>query len=895
MLRLLVRQATRHASRSSLFCQIARSKHSLASTAVPISKDLAEIKTSNTLAVDPVKLPSTNHLVFKIGDYVEAVRGNQYSGLVVGVRQASGKLQRVTLLLRNGKKLTFMSDSILFCAPSFDRSIRLPPGVSQLSLLSQDVDGVLEEIPQEYTRVVADYQIRLRLGRAQAHMKLLSLPAAFEGKSSVSLDSLSEFVFQSKEANYRHIVFNHLLSENIKFVPASSTMGSEDWILRSPKEIKRISTVIAAIRGRTPDYIQFLSKVRIMLQFYQSHADPLLGTIPSQAVDVFSRSAPILTDMDRDFLNFVTDWVRSPNSIDTSPYEVFVPNLLKALKVYDNLFFDKTLATRFLTEMGMFKPWDNVQMLSKGHVAEEFFWTDRAKEADSKMAQYANAFLSGEQPDPADICGSIRHDFGDLPVYTIDDPSAKEIDDGVSIEQIPGEDATWLHVHVADPTTYIHPEHELAPLIQRRVETLYLTERHFPMLPESLSSKKFSLGDTAQKNANGQQNAMTFSTKVSREGELLDYTVRPSLVKNVRKVYYDDVDRLLSPIARIDSEPLIDTRRSFSHPSDVLFSKNTYKDTLQPTFEKDLLALYELSQRHLTARVRQGAIAFARPSPTISILQELDLPAIQYNVPEYASSLPPLRLSLSNFHRSPSRQMVAETMIMGGRVASLFARDQGINILYRSQVWPADASPGDLALRQKLSEACDPNTGFLGYREALPFMRIFPPATLSTTPGLPHATMGIQDGYSKVTSPLRRYTDVLAHWQIKAHLLKEKAFFTRQQLDAMIPTLETRAKRLKALQKQNTDFWVVHLIHRLSADALSLRNRTWDCTINTVNENALTQLGGNMVVAFGTLLDFGIRARIENVPRQLDLGETVKVRISKIDQTDGRISLQLAE
>lgn len=41
----------------------------------------------------------------------------------------------------------------------------------------------------------------------------------------------------------------------------------------------------------------------------------------------------------------------------------------------------------------------------------------------------------------------------DLPIYVIDAVYAEELDDGISIESVPGEPNTdWIHIHVADPT-----------------------------------------------------------------------------------------------------------------------------------------------------------------------------------------------------------------------------------------------------------------------------------------------------------------------------------------------------------------------------------------------------------------------------------------------------------
>ncbi|KAG1239906.1 hypothetical protein G6F68_018181 [Rhizopus microsporus] len=105
--------------------------------------------------------------------------------------------------------------------------------------------------------------------------------------------------------------------------------------------------------------------------------------------------------------------------------------------------------------------------------------------------------------------------------------------------------------------------------------------------------------------------------------------------------------------------------------------------------------------------------------------------------------------------------MVAETMIIGGRVASLFAKENNVNILFRSQNWNPNASPEELSLREELFAARDPETGWVKYQDMVKFVQILPPALLSTTPDLPHVTMGIEGGYTKATSPLRRFTDVL--------------------------------------------------------------------------------------------------------------------------------------
>ncbi|KAJ3318642.1 hypothetical protein HDU76_000773, partial [Blyttiomyces sp. JEL0837] len=92
-----------------------------------------------------------------------------------------------------------------------------------------------------------------------------------------------------------------------------------------------------------------------------------------------------------------------------------------------------------------------------------------------------------------DPCAEIRRDFGDMPVYVIDSPTAHELDDGISIEHKDNGE-TWIHVHIADPTSELPPSHPLAFLAQLRGNTVYLPERHYPMIPDSLSLNRFNLG-----------------------------------------------------------------------------------------------------------------------------------------------------------------------------------------------------------------------------------------------------------------------------------------------------------------------------------------------------------------------------------------------------------------
>ena len=93
-------------------------------------------------------------------------------------------------------------------------------------------------------------------------------------------------------------------------------------------------------------------------------------------------------------------------------------------------------------------------------------------------------------------------------------------------------------------------------------------------------------------------------------------------------------------------------------------------------------------------------------------------------------------------------------MLMAGQAAAHFAREQNLPFPFTSQ------SPPEI-----LEQPQDPATMF-AYRKR------FQRSQMKSVPG-PHAGLGLEI-YAQVTSPLRRYLDLVAHQQLRAYLRGEK-------------------------------------------------------------------------------------------------------------------------
>ncbi|MCU7795488.1 MAG: RNB domain-containing ribonuclease [Candidatus Thiodiazotropha sp. (ex Myrtea spinifera)] len=121
----------------------------------------------------------------------------------------------------------------------------------------------------------------------------------------------------------------------------------------------------------------------------------------------------------------------------------------------------------------------------------------------------------------------------------------------------------------------------------------------------------------------------------------------------------------------------------------------------------------------------------------------IQLPEVKLKVVDHQVEIHPLP-------RYESREMITDLMLMAGEAIARYCQENDIPIPYATQAPPDEPTvPEDLA-------------GMYAYR------RFFKPTQIKTQPE-PHAGLGLSI-YTRTTSPLRRYSDLLTHQQLRAHL-----------------------------------------------------------------------------------------------------------------------------
>ncbi|KAG9043471.1 hypothetical protein FS837_009503 [Tulasnella sp. UAMH 9824] len=159
----------------------------------------------------------------------------------------------------------------------------------------------------------------------------------------------------------------------------------------------------------------------------------------------------------------------------------------------------------------------------------------------------------------------------------------------------------------------------------------------------------------------------------------------------------------------------------------------------------------------------------------------------------------------SSFEANNSKWAVAEMMMLGCRVAARHARDNQVPILYRH-----NSSPNADELCAHLR---DPLTGEVPYGPETRMVNTV--GGTSTVPG-GNSMLGTEgDPYARVTSPLRRFGDLVNHWQLKACMSPNAPRIPLEELDATATDLTTAESVIRKVQRTNRRFWISAAIRRV--------------------------------------------------------------------------------
>ena len=187
--------------------------------------------------------------------------------------------------------------------------------------------------------------------------------------------------------------------------------------------------------------------------------------------------------------------------------------------------------------------------------------------------------------------------------------------------------------------------------------------------------------------------------------------------------------------------------------------------------------LYKLAMRWRQERIDNGAMI-------------LPLPEIGVTVDETGE----IRLERRD-RESPSQILVSEMMIQTNRIVGRFMKDEGIPCIYRVQAEP----------RERLIEEPVPDI-YLNFKQR----RLLTRAEFQLDPGFHHG-LGVE-AYTTVTSPIRRYLDLVMQRQVTARLLDRPLPYSREDLEQLLMVSDDTWGQAIQLEQARQRYWTLRYL-----------------------------------------------------------------------------------
>lgn len=279
--------------------------------------------------------------------------------------------------------------------------------------------------------------------------------------------------------------------------------------------------------------------------------------------------------------------------------------------------------------------------------------------------------------------------------------------------------------------------------VRHRSTSLYLPEQTSHMLPEALGIGHYSL------TAGAPRPSLVVEFDLDARGECTGVRPRLTWVRLVANLHFEDVEAVVEGQAAPENP-------AAPHAGQLILAK-------------------ELAEALLARRLRAGAMLIRRCEPELRLTPEAGDVAVE----------------IAAKPETPSAEMlVQEFMVLANTCLARWADERGAALFHRTQ---EDRLPIEA---QGVFDA--PADIYAAVKHA-------PPSILELE-AKPHAALAAPV-YAPITSPIRRYTDLVNCAQICGLLETGTPRFTREELAEMLPGLSSRSQAIGQVQRFRPRYW----------------------------------------------------------------------------------------
>ncbi|MEM1328701.1 MAG: ribonuclease R [Bacteroidota bacterium] len=475
-------------------------------------------------------------------------------------------------------------------------------------------------------------------------------------------------------------------------------------------------------------------------------------------------------------------------------------------------------------------------------------------EAAMKEAAQLNANISAEDLE-------LRRDMRDVPTFTIDPVDAKDFDDALSLAYL--EDGNFeVGVHIADVTHFLQAGSALDEEAYQRSTSVYLVDRVLPMLPEKLSNELCSLRPEEDK--------FTFSAVFT----------------------FDKNDKL---IKRWFGKTLTHSNHRFTYQSaqEVL-------NTGEGAFDSELKKLNLLAKKLRKKRFKKGSVDFNSEEVRF-VLDEEGTPVDVY-VKE----------------RRDTNMLIEEYMLLANKEVAAYISKKGksaeIPYVYRVHDEPDPDKVADLVRFAKEMgvqiHAETPEQTARAYnklaKQALTDenLKILEPLAIRTmakaeysTDNIGHYGLGF-DYYSHFTSPIRRYSDVLAHRVLYENIDGRTKRVNKEQLEARCKHISRQERRANDAERESIKYKQVEFMKKRIGEVFEgqisgIVDR--GIFVETLRSRCEGLVPFNRIWESFEMNRSGLSVRGKRTGMIYRMGDRVKVCVVGVDLRKRRIEMELVE
>jgi len=450
----------------------------------------------------------------------------------------------------------------------------------------------------------------------------------------------------------------------------------------------------------------------------------------------------------------------------------------------------------------------------------------------------------GPQVSEEEARAESRKDLRGLQLVTIDGADARDFDDAVWAEELPG-GATRLVVSIADVSHYVAKGSALDAEAFHRGTSVYLPDRVLPMLPERLSNGICSLRPGEDRLC------MVADMEFAAGAVRRKATLYPAVMRSAARCTYEEVQAVLD---------------GASVPG---------KDSLAPLFRR----LAGLARGLRAMREARGALDF-------------DLPETKVVVD--ATGRP---LRMERRERKDSHRLVEECMLAANEAVAAFFQSEGLPSVYRFHGEPDAAKLEAFAELGRAHGLRVPGgttptslelNRFIQELEGKPEQRALNQVLLRSMMQAVYSPDSVghyglaADEYLHFTSPIRRYPDLLVHRLLRAHWQRRGQERGAEELVREVDSLRTMATR--ASERERAAMQVERDVTSFYA-ALLMQPRVGEsfrATVSGVTDfGVFVELDAEHVEGLVPSEALGTRSRFDERLHALVLGDGRRVRVGQ--------------